>query len=301
LDDAALAVQIRTDAIDILVDLSGHTGHSRLLVFGLKPAPVQVTWLGYLNTTGLDTMDYRIADAHAVPEGPLDALHSEKLVRLPDSQWCYRPPAGCPDVSPPPCIASGCTTFASFTNPAKIGQPTIELWARLLARVPDSRLLVVGATLTSIPDEYLERFTRHGIAPERLQVQGAKPFPEYLALHRSADIILDTFPYSGGTTTCHSLWMGVPVVTLAGETATSRGGASLLHAMGLDQLVAQTPEQYLEIAAALAADAQRLAALRAGMRKRMAASALMDEVQFTRNLEKAYGEMWRAWCAKQQS
>ena len=301
LDDAALANRVREDAIDILVDLAGHTGHSRLLAFGRKPAPVQASWLGYLNTTGLEAIDYRITDAHASPEGPLDALHTEKLVRLPDSQWCYRPPAECPEVAPPPCVASGRVTFASFTNPAKIGRTTIELWARLLERLPGSRLLVVGATLISIPDEYLERFTRAGIAPGRLQVLGAKPFLEYLALHGAADIVLDTFPYSGGTTTCHALWMGVPVVTLAGETAASRGGASLLHAVGLGQLVAQTPEQYLDIAAALAADPKRLAALRAGMRRRMSASPLMDEERFTRNLEKAYRKMWRTWCAKQPS
>jgi protein O-GlcNAc transferase len=301
LDDEALASRIRSDAIDILVDLSGHTGHSRLLAFGLKPAPVQATWLGYLNTSGMDAMDYRITDALAVPEGPLDAFHSEKLVRLPDSQWCYRPPTGSPDVSPPPFAASGHITFASFTNPAKLGSTTIELWGRLLARVPNSQLLVVGATLASIPDEFFERFARHGIAKDRLQLQGAKPFAAYLALHSSADMILDTFPYSGGTTTCHSMWMGVPVVSLAGETATSRGGASLLHAVGLDELVANTPEQYLDIAAALAADPKRLAALRAGMRKRMAASPLMDEPRFTRNLEKAYRTMWRAWCVNQKA
>jgi protein O-GlcNAc transferase len=298
LNDAALATLVRDDAIDILVDLSGHTLHNRLLAFARKPAPVQATWLGYLNTTGLEAMDYRITDAQASPPGPLDALHSEKLVRLPDSQWCYRPPAGCPAVSPPPSASSGRITFAAFTNLSKIGQPTIELWARLLARVPGSQLLVVSAILASVPDAYVERFTRHGIAPERLRLAGTMPFTDYLALHGSADIVLDTFPYSGGTTTCHSLWMGVPVVSLTGETTTSRGGASLLHAIGLPELVAQTPEQYLEIAAALAADPRRLAALRAGMRARMAASPLMDEVRFTRNLEQAYRSMWRAWCAK---
>jgi predicted O-linked N-acetylglucosamine transferase (SPINDLY family) len=300
-DDETLARLIRSDAIDILVDLSGHTGHSRLTVFGRKPAPVQAAWLGYLNSTGLEAMDYRITDANATPRGPLDAFHSEKLVRLPGSQWCYRAPLNSPDVAPPPCLASGIVTFASFTNPAKIGEPNIKLWSRLLALVPKSRLLVVGATLTSIPEEFVKRFTRQGIAPERLQLMGAKPFPEYLALHREADVILDTNPYSGGTTTCHALWMGVPVVTLAGETATSRGGASLLNAVGLRELVAETPKQYVDFAAALAADPKRLARVRAGLRKRMAASPLMDEVRFTRNLEKAYRAMWRAWCDKQRT
>lgn len=295
-DDDTLEQLIRNDAIDILVDLSGHTGHSRLTVFGRKPAPVQACWLGYLNTTGLETMDYRITDVHATPRGPLEAFHSEKLVRLPGSQWCYRPPANCPEVAPPPSALKGAITFASFTNPAKIADSNIRLWGRLLALVPGSRLLVVGATLTAIPDDFAERFVRQGIPRDRLELMGAKPFPEYLALHREADMILDTQPYSGGTTTCHALWMGVPVVSLAGETATSRGGASLLHAVGLKELIAETPKQYLEIAAALAADPKRLARIRAGLRKRMRESLLMDEVRFTRNLEKAYRAMWRAWC-----
>jgi predicted O-linked N-acetylglucosamine transferase (SPINDLY family) len=299
-NDETLARLIRSDAIDILVDLSGHTGHSRLTVFGRKPAPVQATWLGYLNTTGLQTMDYRITDAHANPRGPLDAFHTEKLVRLPGSQWCYRAPAGSPDVALAPCVSSNAVTFASFTNPAKLGEPNIKLWSRLLALVPNSRLLVAGATLTSIPDEFVERFTRQGIAPDRLRVIGAKPFPDYLAMHKDVDIILDTHPYSGGTTTCHALWMGVPVVTLAGETATSRGGASLLHALGLKELIAETPKQYLDIAVALASDPKRLARTRAGMRKRMAESVLMDEARFTHNLEKAYRAMWRNWCDGQR-
>jgi predicted O-linked N-acetylglucosamine transferase (SPINDLY family) len=294
--DEALAELIRKDGIDILVDLSGHTGHSRLLVFGRKPAPVQATWLGYLNTTGLDAMDYRITDAQASPKGPLDALNSEKLVRLPDSQWCYRAPENAPEVSPPPSAASGQITFATFCNPAKIGNPLLKLWGRILGRVPGSRLLVIGATLTSIPAEYAAWFSKSGIAAERLQVLGAKPFAEYLAAHSLADIILDTYPYSGGTTTCHALWMGVPVVTYAGKTATSRGGASLLNAVGLAELIASTTQEYQDIAATLAADAKRLAKLRSGMRKRMAASPLMNEERFTRNLEKAYRAMWRVWC-----
>jgi predicted O-linked N-acetylglucosamine transferase (SPINDLY family) len=300
LDDDALAKLIRDDAIDILVDLSGHTGHNRLLTFARKPVPVQATWLGYLNTTGLEQMDYRITDARATPRGPLDALNSEKLVRLPDTQCCYRPPQA-PDVSPPPCVASGHVTFASFTNPAKIGQTSIELWGRVLKRVPSARLLVVGATSVTLSPEFVRRFLLAGISSERIEIVGARPFPEYLALHGKVDIILDTFPYSSGTTTCHALWMGVPVVTLAGDSASSRTGTNLLHALGLKALVARAPEHYVEIAVALAADSGRLAKLRAGMRKRMAASPLMDETQFTQNLEKAYRAMWCSWCARQHS
>jgi predicted O-linked N-acetylglucosamine transferase (SPINDLY family) len=301
LSDEGLDNLIRRDSIDILVDLSGHSAGNRLVLFGRKPAPVQATWLGYLNTSGLEAMDFRITDAHASPEGLFDKLHTEKVVRLPDSQWCYRPPVLCPDVSPPPCAEAGHITFAILANLAKVGQPMIDIWSRLLARVPSARLLVVGASMNAIPPDYSERFTRLGVSGERLTLLGWRPFPDYLALHKDADIILDTYPYSGGTTTCHALWMGVPVISLAGDTATSRGGASLLHAVGLDEFIAATPEQYLNITAALAASPRRLAELRAGMRERMSASLLMDEERFTRNLENAYRLMWRTWCERQSA
>jgi protein O-GlcNAc transferase len=299
LNDETLENLVREDGIDILVDLSGHTTNNRLRLFARKPAPVQVTWLGYLNTTALDAMDYRITDARASPEGLMEAHHSEKLVRLPDSQWCYQPPPACPEVAPPPSAASGRITFAVLANPAKIGAPAIELWSRLLERVPGSRLLIVANGMAVIPSDYAARYTSRGIAKDRLQLLGTQPFREYLALHNSVDVVLDTFPYSGGTTTCHALWMGVPVVSLVGDSAPSRGGASLLHAIGLDELVAQAPDQYVDIAAALAGDAARLAAMRAGMRERMRQSPLMDAERFTRNLEAAYRDMWRSWCAAQ--
>jgi protein O-GlcNAc transferase len=296
LNDDALTEMIRRDGIDILVDLSGHTGNSRLHAFAHRPAPVQATWLGYLNTTGMPEMDYRITDPHASPEGMLDDFHTERLVRLPDCQWCFEAPADCPEVTEPPSVSAGHVTFASFSNLAKIGPTVIELWSRLLMRVPDSRLLIVRRGLASIGDEYRTRFARHGVAPDQIELRDAVPFLEYLALYGASDIVLDTFPYTGGTTTCHALWMGVPVVTLTGVTATSRGGASLLNAVGLGELVAGTTDEYLDIAAALAQDRRRLAALRAGMRDRMAASPLMDAERFTRNLEKAYRAMWTAWC-----
>lgn len=297
MDDEALANLVREDAIDILVDLSGFSANNRLATFARKPAPVQATWLGYLNTTGLDAMDYRITDGHAAPQGLLDAYHSERLVRLPDSQWCFQPPLECPEVGPPPSVRSGQVTFAVFSNPAKIGVEVIELWSRLLARVAGSKLLVIANGLASIPEDFVARFVHHGIAKERLRVLGSRPFREYLAMHGQADVMLDTFPFTGGTTTCHALWMGVPVVSLVGDTATSRGGASLLHAVGLGELVAQTPEQYIDIGCGLAQDPARLAALRAGLRERMRASSLMDAQRFTRNLESAYRVMWRSWCA----
>ena len=301
LNDDTLANLIREDAIDILVDLSGHTGNNRLLMFARKPAPVQVTWLGYLNTTGLDTMDWRITDTRASPEGPLDNFHSEKLLRLPESQWCYQPPEHCPNTAPPPSASAGFFTFAAFSTPAKINPEIIDLWRRLLERVPGSRLLIAASGLSSIPAEYRERFTRHGIDQQRLDLISSKPLGDYLALHSLVDVILDTFPYTGGTTTCHALWMGVPVVSLVGDTATSRGGASLLCAVDLAELVAVTPDQYLDIAASLARDPQRLATLRAGLRERVRSSALTNAGRFTRHLEKAYRTIWRSWCESQRS
>ena len=296
LDDAALATQVRDDGIDILVDLSGYTANNRLPAFARKPAPVQATWLGYLNTTGLDAMDYRISDAQANPPGPLDRVHSERLVRMPDSQWCYLPPPDAPTVAPAPCLASGYVTFASFSIPAKLDAAALTVWGRLLERVPGSRLMVVANGLADVPGDFAARIARHGIPRERLRVLGSQPFHDYLSQHGEADIVLDTFPFTGGTTSCHALWMGVPVVSLAGETATSRGGASLLHATGLDELLARDESEYLDIAAALALDTARLSALRAGMRERLRASPLLDAARFTRQIEARYRDMWQAWC-----
>jgi protein O-GlcNAc transferase len=299
LSDAALADRIRADGIDVLVDLSGHTVHNRLPAFARKPAPVQATWLGYLNTTGLPAMDWRIADPHAAPRGLLDSCHTERLVRLPVCQWCYRAPPEAPEVRERPLAPAGNIVFAAFTNPAKISNGVITSWSRLLARLPQAKLLVVGPGLNFGSEEFRQRFASNGIAAERIVVRDFRPFPEYLALHGEADIVLDTFPYSGGTTSCHALWMGVPLVTLAGETATSRGGASLLNAIGLPELVAENPDQYVRIAENLANDPIRLKDLRAGMRQRMLSSPLTDVARFTRDLEGAYRAMWRAWCERQ--
>jgi protein O-GlcNAc transferase len=296
LSDAEVFRQIGADGIDILVDLSGHTGFNRLSVFARKPAPVQVSWLGYLNTTGLDAVDYRLVDGYTAPPGLLEAYHSERLVRLPDSQWCYAPPAEAPAVSPPPLVESGYVTFASFANLAKVGDGMVNLWSRLLERVPRSRLMLVRKGADVAAADYGARFAERGISPERVAFMASRPFGEYLALHGAVDVVLDTYPYSGGTTTCHALWMGVPVVTLAGATAPSRSGASLLGVTGLGALVASSPERYIDIAAGLAGDVPRLAELRAGMRARVLASPLVDAERFARNLEAAYRGMWRDWC-----
>jgi len=296
LEDGAAADLVRADRIDVLVDLSGHTRFNRLPVFARRPAPVQVTWLGYPGTSGLDSMDYRITDARASPEGLFDALHTETLLRLPDSQWCYQPPPDSPAVAPPPFLSRGAPTLGAFSSLAKIGPRVIALWCSLLERLAEARLLIVGLGLESLHEEYRARFAAAGVAPERIELRGFQSFRDYLALHGAVDLMLDTFPYTGGTTTCHALWMGVPVISLAGNSTASRGGASLLGAIGLEELVSETPDEYLDKACALARDRARLVALRAGMRDRMSGSPLMDVARFTRNLEGAYRSMWRKWC-----
>ena len=297
LTDVSLAQRIRADEIDVLVDLSGHTANNRLLAFAGKAAPVQVTWLGYLNTTGLDAMDWRIADAHGCPAGVLDRLHSEKLWRLPHSQWCYQPPARYPEVAAPPSLTAGFCTFAAFSTPAKINDDLIRLWRRVLDSVARSRLLVGTSGLAAVPERLRERFRSAGIDDKRLTLLPAKGFDDYLALHGSADIVLDTFPYSGGTTTCHALWMGVPIVSLVGSTATSRGGASLLQTIGVPELLAESADRYVAVATALAQDLDRLRSLRSTLRERMHSSPITDARHFTHHLESAYRAMWAHWCA----
>ena len=296
LSDEAVAGLVRADEIDVLVDLSGHTRYNRLPVFARKPAPVQATWLGYLSTTGLEAIDYRITDGRASPEGFLEAFHSERLLRLPDCQWCYQAPLDCPAVASPPSARRGVITLGAFSSLAKIGPRVISLWCRALERLPTARLLIAGLGLASIREEYLSRFASRGVAPERIDLRDFQSFTDYLALHGEVDVMLDTFPYTGGTTTCHALWMGVPVVSLTGSSAPSRGGASLLGAIGLDELVVDTPDQYLNTVCDLASDPGRLSMLRAGMRARMSGSPLMDVSRFTYHLEQAYRSIWRRWC-----
>lgn len=301
LSDEVAAQLIRADGIDILVDLAGHTAENRLLVFAHKPAPVQVTWLGYLNTTGLSTMDYRLSDSYASPPGVMDTYHTEELVRLPNSQWCYQPPHACPEVGDLPALESGGLTFASLHNIAKISLPVLRLWAEVLAAVPGSRLILAGGGLEQKQkaETWSAHFAQRGIDIGRLEFLGVQPFDRYLALHQRVDVNLDAFPYPGGTTTCHSLWMGVPVITLAGQTVISRSGVSLLSTVGLSDFIAHTPEEYVGIAVKLAADIEGLRALRVGLRERMAASPLCDAAAFARDVEAAYRTMWRSWCVRQ--
>jgi len=293
-DDEAAAI-IRDDGIDVLVDLAGHTGWNRLLLFARRPAPVQASWLGYLNTTGMRAMDARLTDAVATPP-EFDAFHSERVVRLPGCQWCFQPIMETPEVAPPPARREGRITFGSFHNLAKVGPGVIRLWSQLLKQVADSRLLLMAKGLGDGGRDLLDRFVAEGVAADRVVLRNAVPYREYLATYGEVDIALDTFPYSGGTTTCESLWMGVPVVTWAGPTVPGRGSASVLAAAGLPELAAGSPGQFLSIATELAGDASRLEQLRASLRQRLKDSPLTDARRFAANVEGAYRELWRAWC-----
>jgi len=296
--DEAMAKRIREDRIDILVDLAGHTGFNRLLVFSRKPAPVQATWLGYPNTTGLTAIDYRLVDAVTDPEGIADAWASEKLVRIKGGFLCYGPPADAPEPEPPPSLASGAITFGSFNNPAKLSAATLDVWAGLLLRLPKSRLLLKGAAFVDAATcaQFHTHFAARGVAPERIDLVARIPDnASHMAVYGQVDIALDPFPYNGATTTCEALWMGVPVVTLRGDRHAGRVGASLLGQLGLDDLTARTVEEYIEIAAALAGDRDRLIELRQNLRARMRASSLCDAPAFARKIEGAYREMWRRW------
>jgi len=297
------AARIRKDRIDILVDLAGHTSNNNLPLFAGKPAPIQVTWLGYPNTTGLKTMDYRFTDAVADPAGEADRLHSEKLIRLEHGFLCYQPAAAAPEVGSLPCQDLGYVTFGSFNNLTKIRPEVVKVWARILDAVPDSRLLLKARQL--VDDDTRERFKkmfrREGIAADRLEMLKRVPHPaDHLGLYSRVDIALDPFPYNGTTTSCEALWMGVPVVTLLGERHAGRVGASILHRIGLEDLCATTVEKYIELAQMLARDKNRLEKLRNGLRSRMQSSELMNPVLFTSHLEEVYYQMWREYCAESE-
>ncbi len=300
--DATVAEIIRQDHVDILVDLAGHTARHRLLVFARKPAPVQVTWLGYPGSTGMQTIDYRLTDALADPLGHAEHLQSETLVRLPRCAWCFRPTAAAPPVADPPVQHTGHVTFGCFNARPKINLPLLKSWAAILRAVPASRLLLKNSALldSSARQDLQADIQNAGIDTERVELAGHSPtLGEHLATYGRVDIALDTFPYHGTTTTCEALWMGVPVVTLAGTTHVSRVGVSLLSNAGLPEMVATSPDQYVQLASALAADLPRLSQLRSTLRQRMAGSPLMDAPRFARDVEAAYREMWRQWCALQ--
>jgi protein O-GlcNAc transferase len=290
--DAAAAELIRRDRIDVLVDLTLHMTGSRLLMFARKPARVQVTWLGYVGTTGVKTIDYRISDPFLDPPD-LEEPYVERTVRLPRCYWCYEPPGAAPVVNSLPALSNGRVTFGCFNNFMKVTPQTLELWSEILRNIAGSRL-VIHSHAGSHLDEVRKKFVDRGIDSSRVEFAGMAPMPEYLRQHHGIDIALDPFPYGGGTTTCDALWMGVPVVTLAGRRAVGRAGVSLLNNVGLPQLIAQTPEQYIAIATSLAGDLRKLAEIRGGLRQGMRGSPLMDARRFARDMEDAYRSMWHS-------
>ncbi len=300
LPDDKLAALVREDRIDILVDLAGHMGGHRLTMFARKPAPVQMTHFNYPDTTGMSAMDHRITDHLAEPAGgddPHDSYSVEKLARLPKRGWCYQPTTDGPEVGPLPMLTRGHATFAALNKPLKHSPPCIAVWAKVLKAVPGSRLMLLGSAEPGQNQPIEAQFAPHGIGPERLKFVTRRPRLQYLAMYNEADIGLDPFPYNGGVTSCDSLWMGVPFVTLEGQSYLARQGLMLLTNVGMTRLVARSPEQYVYLAAKLASEPQRLSALRASLRPRFTASAICDGPGFARDLGEAYRKMWNDWCA----
>jgi predicted O-linked N-acetylglucosamine transferase (SPINDLY family) len=299
LPDEAVARQVLADRIDLLVDLGGHTG-TRLGVFARRPAPVQLTWLGYPSTTGLEAIRYRLTDAVADPPGE-PVCHTEELVRLPDGFCCYDPPREAPEVNPLPAASAGFVTFGGLHKLAKYNDRVFDLWCAVLRALPAARLLLFRDGLRGPTAERVrEEFTRRGIAAERVRLEHGVDHPSFLAIYRQIDVSLDTLPWSGHATACEALWMGVPTLTLLGDRHAGRMVASVLTQVGLREFVARSPEEFVARAVTLAGDPDRLAGLRAGLRDRVRSSPLGDAATFTRRLEETYRQLWRRWACPGQ-
>jgi protein O-GlcNAc transferase len=300
ISDEQLSKDIMEDGIDILIDLSGHTGRNRLPLFAWKPAPIQVTWLGYGGTTGIEAMDYVLCDSLVLP--PSDEAHFiEKPWRLPDIWVCFSPPKFDIEVGTLPALANSHITFGSFNNLTKISDKAVECWARILKAVPDSRLLLKNNQLndTSIQEATRTRFEAHGINPLRIILKShVIDKKEHFLTYQEMDISLDTFPYSGGTTTIEAIWMGTPVVTLKGDRFISHLGESILHNVGLADWIADTTDDYVEKAVAFASDLEKLSYLRESLRDQLIISPVCDATRFAGNLEDAFRGMWKEWCSK---
>jgi protein O-GlcNAc transferase len=295
ISDEKVAEQIRTDRIDILVDLALHMAKNRLLVFARKPAPVQVTFAGYPGSTGLETMDYRLTDPYLDPPGLDDEFYSEKSYRLPHSFWCYDPLGAGVAVNALPAQTQGHITFGCLSNFCKVNEPVVRLWARVLKTVDRSRMVILCPE-GNHRQRLLDLLQREGIDSDRIELVAQLPRIKYLELYHRIDVGLDGFPYNGHSTSLDSFWMGVPVVTLVGKTVVGRAGVSQLSNLGLTELIANAADEYVRIAGELAGDLPRLAELRGTLRQRMEASPLMDAAGFTRGIEAAYRQMWRTWC-----
>lgn len=294
MDDSALAGQIRADGIHILVDLAGHTFGNRLPVFARRAAPVQVTWAGYVGTTGLPTMDYLISDSRHSLDGA-DGWAIEGIVRMPDAYVPWGPPDDAPEVAPLPMLAAGYPTFGSFNAMPKLNPAVARLWTRVLKAVPGARLLLrtPGLADPAMRGRAEALFAAAGLQPDRLDLRGGAPHREFLAGYGEVDVALDPFPYSGGLTTLEAMWMGVPVVTLGGERFCSRHSVSHLTSAGLSQLAVDGEDAYVAMAAALVSDPEALAGLRAALRGRLSGSPALNALRFTRALEAGYGVMWQ--------
>jgi len=301
----AVEAAIRADGPDILIDLAGHTGLSaRLPLYGRRLAPVQITYLGYPDTTGLPAMDYRFTDAIADPPGDADRFATETLVRFSPTAWSYLPPVAAPDPGPPPSGAGAPFTFGCFNNPAKITAATLRTWAEILAAVPRARLLLKGRGLSGTDgrDRMLRQLAQAGIPAARVELaERSADTSGHLARYREVDVALDTFPYNGTTTTCEALWMGVPVVTRCGDRHAARVGASLLAAAGHPEWTASSADDYRRIAVALAEDPARLTALHAGLRDALRGSVLLDHAGQAARFGAALRDCWRAWCHRTRS
>lgn len=305
-DDATLSEKIYSDQIDILIELNGHTVGSRLLSLIRRPAPIQASYLGYPGTTGLSCMQYRLTDNHTDPLGQSEAVSSETLVRLPGSYFCYQPHASAQQmpVQAPPSLQTGYICFGSFNNYAKLCDNTLWLWAEILHDQPDSRLLLKCQAMNDLElrQDCLARFAALGISAERLELHGyAESIEAHLDLYAKVDIALDSLVYNGATTTCEALWMGVPVISLSGETHASRMTRSILHAANLSDWVAETPAEFRSKVLELSQDPQHLATLRSQMRTHLQASPLMDGAGFTQRLEATYRRLWEEYCCSEIS
>jgi predicted O-linked N-acetylglucosamine transferase (SPINDLY family) len=295
--DEALAGMIRQDGVDILVDLTQHLAGNRLPVFARKPAPVQVSFAGYPESAGLEAIEYRISDRYLEGASANEGRESNEQVCLIDSFWCYDPCGIEVKVNGLPAMESGRVTFGCLNNFCKVNEPALRLWARALGKVRDSRLVLLAGA-GSHRQRVLETFEREGVEAHRVEFVEHRQRREYLELYHRLDMVLDTFPYNGHTTSLDALWMGVPVVSLAGNTPVSRAGLSQLTNLGLAELAAQSEDNYVRIAVELAGDLPRLAQMRSTLRDRMKSSVLMDAPRFTRNVETAFRAMWRRWCAQ---
>ncbi|MBI3370699.1 MAG: tetratricopeptide repeat protein [Betaproteobacteria bacterium] len=296
LSDQAVAQAIRDDGIDVLVDLSGHSAGHRLLSFARRPAPVQASWIGYPGTTGLLAMDYYLADRFLLPPGQFDDQFTERIVRLP--AWAsYLPPESAPPVGPLPALSNGIVTFGSFNRPSKLSESVIALWAQLLRASPGARMLLAAMPGDGSVDALAGWFAREGIAPERLDFHARCGMDAYLAMHQQVDLCLDTFPYSGSTTTYHALWMGVPTLTLAGRTLPGRLSAGALGHLGLEGFVAHDAADFVLKGRSWASKVSALAALRAGLRGRFEQSLLCRPGAVAAGVGSALRSMWRRWCA----